>query len=84
MTTPTVSIILPTFNRLQYLRAAVDSVFGQTFEDWELVIADDGSDSETQAYLRDVARGPRVRLLSLPHSGNPPAVRNIALREARA
>lgn len=84
MTAPTVSIILPTFNRLQYLRASVDSVFGQTFEDWELIIADDGSGAETQAYLRALAGRPRVRLLSLPHSGNPPAVRNIALREAQA
>ena len=84
MTTPTVSIILPTFNRLQYLRASIDSVFAQTFEDWELIIADDGSDAETRAYLRAVAGRPGVRLLCLPHSGNPPALRNIALREAKA
>ncbi len=49
---PAVSIILPTFNRLQYLRAAIDSVFGQTFQDWELIIADDGSDAETWSWLR--------------------------------
>ena len=44
---PAVSVILPTFNRLQYLRPAVDSVFAQTYEDWELVIADDGSDGDS-------------------------------------
>jgi glycosyltransferase involved in cell wall biosynthesis len=49
--TPTVSIVLPTFNRLQFLRAAVDSVFNQTFTDWELIIADDGSEGETAAWL---------------------------------
>ena len=49
MTAPAVSIILPTFNRLKYLRLAVDSVFAQTFADWELLIADDGSDEETKA-----------------------------------
>jgi len=84
MTTPTVSIVLPTFNRLPYLRAAVDSVFAQSFQDWELIIADDGSDAETSAYLQTVAGMPRVKLLCLPHTGNPPAVRNAALREAHA
>jgi glycosyltransferase involved in cell wall biosynthesis len=81
---PAVSIILPTFNRLQYLRAAIDSVFGQTFQDWELIIADDGSDAETWTYLDTLAGVPRVKLLRLSHTANPPAVRNTALREARA
>jgi len=80
---PTVSVILPTFNRLQYLREAVDSVFAQTFRDWELIIADDGSDSETAAYLMTLADLPRVKLLRLLHTGNPSAVRNAALRTAR-
>ena len=46
MTGPEVSIVLPTFNRLQYLRPAVNSVLAQTFTDWELIVADDGSDDE--------------------------------------
>ena len=79
-----VSIILPTFNRSQYLRVAIESVFAQTFQDWELIIADDGSGAETQAYLRTFAGVPRVKLLWLSHTGNPPAVRNAALREAKS
>jgi glycosyltransferase involved in cell wall biosynthesis len=80
---PTVSIIVPTFNRLKYLRAAIDSVFEQTFQDWELIIADDGSDGETLDYLRELEHRPRVKLIRLAHSGNPPAVRNAALRAAK-
>ena len=81
----TVSIILPVFNRLHYLRAAVDSVLAQTFQDWELIIADDASDAETQQYMRDLSAsvGPRVRVLWLKHLGNPDAVRNAALREVQ-
>jgi glycosyltransferase involved in cell wall biosynthesis len=79
----TVSIILPVFNRLHYLRAAVDSVLAQTFQDWELIIADDDSGAETKQYMRElcVRAAPRVRVLWLKHLGNPDAVRNIALRE---
>lgn len=81
----TVSIILPVFNRLHYLRAAVDSVLAQTFQDWELIIADDDSGPETRQYMRDLAAsaGPRVRVLWVKHLGNPDAVRNAALREVQ-
>jgi glycosyltransferase involved in cell wall biosynthesis len=74
---------LPTFNRLPYLRQAVDSVFAQTYGDWELIVADDGSECETVSFLARLAEVPRVRLLMLQHTGNPSAVRNAALREAR-
>lgn len=80
---PAVSVILPTFNRLHYLRQAVQSVFDQTLADWELVIADDGSEPETIAYLDALARRGNVQLLKLTHTGNPSAVRNAALRVAR-
>lgn len=79
---PEVSVILPTYNRLHYLRGSIASVFAQTFPDWELIIADDGSEEKTLAHLAGLA-DPRVRLIRLAHTGNPPAVRNAALRVAR-
>lgn len=83
MTSPEVSIILPTYNRLPYLRAAVDSVFAQSFGDWELIVADDGSGPETAAYLAALADPPRVRVLRLSHSGKPGVARNAGWRVAR-
>lgn len=80
---PAVSVILATFNRLHYLREAVASVFAQTFTDWELVIADDGSAPATLAYLESLD-DPRVRLIRLDHTGVPAVARNAALRQARA
>jgi glycosyltransferase involved in cell wall biosynthesis len=77
-----VSIILPCYNRLQYLRAAVESVRAQSFQDWDLILADDGSGAETAAYLKQLERLPRVRVLWLPHSGSPSVARNAALRVA--
>ncbi|HEX6998503.1 MAG TPA: glycosyltransferase [Gammaproteobacteria bacterium] len=79
---PAVSIILPTYERLAFLRPAVESVFAQTFTDWELIVADDGSGEETQAYLRGL-ESDRVRVLYLEHGGNPSRARNAALRAAR-
>jgi glycosyltransferase involved in cell wall biosynthesis len=83
MTGPQVSVVVPTFNRPQYLRAAIDSVFAQTFTDWELIVADDGSTGETAAYLAALASRPKVKVLRLAHTGNPGAVRNAACRAAQ-
>jgi glycosyltransferase involved in cell wall biosynthesis len=82
--TPTaqVSVVLPTFNRLRFLRPAIESVYAQTFTDWELIIADDGSDLETRQYLQSVENHPRVRVVWLSHTGRPSMVRNAALLRA--
>jgi glycosyltransferase involved in cell wall biosynthesis len=78
---PSVSIVLPTFNRVQFLAPAIESVLAQTHTDWEMIIADDGSGEETRAYLRRIS-DPRVRILWLSHCGNPARVRNAAIEAA--
>lgn len=67
------------------MRAAIESVFAQTLQEWELIIADDGSEAPARDYLRALAdREPdRVRIIFLEHCGNPPLARNAALRLAR-
>jgi glycosyltransferase involved in cell wall biosynthesis len=80
--TAIVSVVLPTFNRLRFLRPTIESVYAQTFTDWELIIADDGSDLETRQYLQSVANDPRVMVVWLSHTGRPSMVRNAALLRA--
>ena len=46
-----ISIILPVYNRIKFLEQAINSVLKQTYQHWELIIADDNSDSETRAFL---------------------------------
>lgn len=82
MRSPLVSVVLPAFNRLEYLRAAIESVRAQTLTSWELIVADDGSGRDAADYLRGLD-DPRIRVLWLAHSGNPSIARNAALRETR-
>ncbi len=79
---PAVSIIMPTYDRLHYLPPAIESVFAQSFQQWELIIADDGSNADTRAYLQSLD-DPRAKVIWLAHTGRPAAVINAALREAR-
>jgi hypothetical protein len=84
MSAPIVSIAMPTYDRLEFLRAAVESIFAQTLRDWELVIADDGSGAPVLDYLGSLEQHERVRVLRLAHTGNPSKVRNAAIAVARA
>lgn len=76
--TPTVSVIIPCYNLGQYLDEAVESVLAQTYQDFEIVVVDDGStDSTTQALLADYRR-PRTRVIRAAHGGVS-AARNLAI-----
>jgi cellulose synthase/poly-beta-1,6-N-acetylglucosamine synthase-like glycosyltransferase len=80
---PRVSVIMASWNRPQFLASAIDSVLAQTYQDFELIVADDGSAGPTHELLEVYARSPRVRVLWLTHCGVPAMVRNAALRAAR-
>lgn len=84
MSSPLVSIVMPTFNRPALLPSTVQTVFDQTMRDWELIIADDGSDAPVLDYLKSLESDPRVRVLRLSHSGNPGVARNAGIAAARA
>jgi glycosyltransferase involved in cell wall biosynthesis len=56
MSSPLVSIIIPTYNRASWLLEAVESVFEQTVRDFELIIIDDGSTDDTAESLKKSAR----------------------------
>lgn len=61
---PRVSIGLPVYNGEAYLAEAIQSILGQTFADFELIISDNGSADRTRAIAEDfVARDPRVRFV---------------------
>lgn len=62
-----VSILIPTHNRPDYLREALDSVLAQTHRNLDIVISDNGSSDESLEALRDiVAADPRIRYIRGP------------------
>ncbi len=81
MSRPLVSIVIPTRNRLHYLREAVASVRAQTLGDWELLIVDDASEDGTPSWLRSIT-DPRIRVIRLNEHVHRAKARNRGIGEA--
>lgn len=79
--TPRVSIVLPVLNGKRWIAETVESVLGQSFPGWELVVQDGGSTDGTLEVLESYA-DPRIRVFSEPDRGFTDAVTR-GLRRAR-
>ena len=77
---PAVTVIIPTFNREQFLKEAVDSVLSQTYDDFELIVVDDGSTDKTKKMLQDY--GQRLTYIFQENRGVGTA-RNRGIAEAK-
>src|SRR5215467_12637439 len=71
-----ISVIIPTYNRLDLLKEAITSVKAQTHKNWELIIVDDGSTDETVQQLARVDDH-RLHVIPVDHKGHLGILRNI-------
>lgn len=85
---PYFSIIIPLYNKAQYVCKALESVLGQTYGEYECIVMDDGSTDGSAEVVQNIMRnaqctmGEKIRLLLQPNQGVA-AARNNAAKEAR-
>ena len=78
---PTVSVIVPTYNRPDYLKRTLDSLNGQIYRDFEVIVVDDGTPGEALKEL--CGKYKQVRYFKISNSGSPIVPRNYGLKQAR-
>ena len=79
---PTISIILPTYNRAHLISRAIESVLRQSYTDFELIIIDDASDDNTEEVVRSF-QDSRIEYVRLDENKGSPAARNTGIKMAR-
>lgn len=81
---PKVSVVIPAYNNVQYIAETLDSVLNQTYDDYEVVIADHSSSDGTMDVIETYRDNPKLRILSsTPTGGGAQANWNRVSSEAR-
>ena len=78
-----VSIIMPSYNTASYIDESIQSVFNQSYKDWELLIVDDCSTDNTDEVVKLYLDDPRIKYLKNEKNSGAAVSRNKALREAK-
>lgn len=74
---PTVSVVIPVFNQAQFIGEALQSVFGQTYADYDTIVVDDGSEDSLDEALRPYRE--RLNVIRQSHRGAPAALNSGVL-----
>lgn len=78
---PKVSVIIPLYNGKKYIRETLESVFSQTYDDFEVIVVDDGSTDDPKedlAPFRD-----KIKFIRQKNSGCPAGAKNTGVRQAK-
>ncbi len=78
---PRVSVIVPVYNGAKTVAEALQSVFAQSYKDYEVIVVNDGSTDSTAEVLAGF--GDKIRLISLGQNGGQSAARNLGASQAR-
>jgi glycosyltransferase involved in cell wall biosynthesis len=75
-------VVIATYNYGRYLAGAIDSVLAQTYQDYEIIVVDDGSKDRTSEVIKPFLADPRIEYSVTDHLGQPRA-KNAGIRRAR-
>lgn len=78
---PLVSVIIPTYNRADFLKLTLESVCNQTYPNIEVIIIDDGTPNDTNLLLCE--KFEKVKYIKIENSGGPSKPRNVGILEAK-
>jgi len=80
---PLVSVIIPCYNGEKFIAEAVESVLNQTYQNWELIIVNDGSTDSSEKIIKEFCKkDKRVRYIKNNENKGIPATRNIGIKES--
>ncbi len=80
---PVVDIIIPNYNKENYLKECVNSVLRQTYNNWKLYIIDDCSTDKSLKYLKKIKNKKKIRIIFLKKNKGPSYCRNLGIKKSK-
>lgn len=81
---PSVSVIIPTYNRAHLIGRAIQSVLNQTYQDFEIIVVDDGSMDNTNEIIKDFQiQDKRIRYIKHEKNKGGAVARNTGIKDAK-
>jgi len=77
-----ISVIIPTYNRALMVKRAIESVLAQSYENFEIIVADDGSTDDTKEALSGYINSGKIKYIFQDNAG-PGAARNAGIKHAK-
>src|SRR5262245_9759520 len=78
---PKISILMPTYNRATLIGETIESILNQTYQDWELIIVDDGSDDDTEQLVSQF-KDQRIQFYKAGRIAINGKIKNIGIEKA--
>ena len=79
---PTVSVVIPTYNRADVIERSIKSIQDQTYQDFEIMLVDDASTDNTDEVVRRI-QDERIRYIKLEKNSGPSHSRNVGIKESQ-
>lgn len=81
---PKVSIILPNYNSNLFLKATINSIINQSYDNWQLIIVDDCSNKKTKSILKTFLNNKKIKIFWLKKNRGAAYCRNFAIKKAKS
>ncbi len=78
-TEPLVTVIIPTYNRAKLIVSALNSIFAQTYQNYEILVMDDASTDNTEEVIREL-HSEKIRYYKLEKNGGQCIARNAGIK----
>lgn len=80
---PKISVVIPLYNKAPFIKTTIDSVLNQTYDDYEVVIVDDGSTDNSVEVIKNNYTSEKIRIIQ-KENGGPSSARNKGVLEAKS
>lgn len=79
---PKISVVIPLYNKASFIKTSIDSVLNQTYDDYEIIIVDDGSTDKSVEVIKSNYSSEKIRIIK-KENGGPSSARNRGVQESK-